>query len=519
MHLRCAKLSPCRGFDVAGSRVRVALAATVCASLAAAALSVSAPADAATGPCPNVYLIGAPGSGELTGLGAPVTAFNNALLTALASRVTERHQAVAYTTDKASADLVPTVSQAAGYLLDVGSFYDNYKRDHVDRYVASVADGVAGVEAALSTINARCGTKTKFVLSGYSQGAMAVHEALEDIAGQATAPAYAGQIAATVLIADPDEVQNGSGADLGTAPSDHTGLTHNTTNIPPRFAGATWSICASNDIVCDFRPADYLSWATAGMVVKRIKAAVKVHQTDYTATNPALPSAASAVADALTGTTLGPIEVINSDHVLVGSNITITTTRPCPVGSDAAYPYVSVDGAPALQAAPGAHVGMGLPYTWTSIFNTAEDTTNALGGTADVTVYCRDISLNDTGVYETLHLILGAGATATVTYQATGPQSGNVTVMSSEPCPYPQPAKVNFAFLVYDSTRMTVLTGPTTEVDSDATGHWAPYTKALQFPFVPKYVTAFVYCEDPNFPGVYAGTTYEYVMLQPAPLP
>ncbi|MFL6101354.1 MAG: cutinase family protein [Actinomycetales bacterium] len=379
---------------------------------------------------------------------------------------------------------MPTVSQAAGYLLDVGSFYDNYKSDHIDGYTASVPDGVAGVEAALSTINARCGAKTKFVLSGYSQGAMAVHEALEDIAGQATAPAYADQIAATVLIADPDEVQNGSGADLGTAPSDHTGLTNNTTNIPPRFAGATWSICDSNDIVCDFRPADYLSSTTASMLVKRIKAAVKVHQTDYAATNPSLPSAASAVADTLTGTTLGPIQVIKSSHVLVGTNITITTTRPCPVGSDFAYAYASVNGGPTVVETR-APVGGGLPYTWASVVNVAPDTTSSLGVTADISVHCQDIHLDDTGVYETLHLTLGAGATATATYQATGTQSGTVTVASSEPCPYPKPAKVAFAFLVSDSTRTQYLIVPTTAVDSDSTGHWAPYSKDLQFRFVP----------------------------------
>lgn len=502
---------------MARGRVRVALAATVCASLAAAGLIVTSPADAATGPCPNVYLIGARGSGELSGLGAPLTAFNNALLAALASRVTERHQAVPYTTDKASADLVPTVSQASGYLLDVGNFYDDYKRDHIDKYVASVPNGVAEVEATLSTINARCGTKTKFVLSGYSQGAMAVHEALEDIAAAATAPAYAEQIAATVLIADPDEVQNGSGADLGTAASDHAGLTNNTTNIPPRFAGSTWSICDSNDIVCDFRSADYLSSATAGMVVKRIKAAVKVHQTYYTSTNPTLPSAASAVADSLVGTTLGPVQVINSNHVLVGSNITITTTRPCPVGSDFAYAYASVNGGPTIVETR-APVGGGLPYTWASVVNVAPDTTSSLPGTADITVHCQDMNQNDTGVYETLHLTLGAGATATATYQSTGTQSGTVTVASSAPCPYPQPAKVNLAFLVSDSTGTQFLSVPTTAVDSDSTGHWAPYSKDLQFPFVPKYVTASVFCEDGNSPGIYASTTYEYVMLQPPPL-
>ena len=204
------------------------------ASLVPAAAAWGAPPA-----CADVAFIGARASGEpwtpYAGMGAAVHHMAGAVASHLAGAgLTMRVGAVAYPAEPTS-DL---------YLL---------WRGRVGRYFRSIAAG-AREAAALADAAVRACPAVRLVMAGYSQGAMAVHQAQLRMAA-AHDPA-AAHIAGTLLLGDGDRVPGTRAHRFGSAARGAAGirtqlLPGSHRDVPP--AGATADICDAGDLICDFR--------------------------------------------------------------------------------------------------------------------------------------------------------------------------------------------------------------------------------------------------------------------------
>src|SRR5664280_874374 len=90
-----------------------------------------------------------------------------------------------------------------------------YRAGHVDLFTASIDEGVATAFDELNNQAARC-PSARFVLAGYSQGAMVMHQLLLRLTDQANT-GLLGRIADTALIADGDKKRVTAAVTFGTA--------------------------------------------------------------------------------------------------------------------------------------------------------------------------------------------------------------------------------------------------------------------------------------------------------------
>ena len=245
----------------------------------------SGPASAAADPtCPDVMVIGARGSGEgadspANGMGSEVTTFYDALTARLKGKLTFDSRHVRYTA--AAVDvLFPTPAEVArikaarsnaaklAVLADIAS---TYKAGHLDLFTASIDEGTATAFDELTIQAARCPT-ARFVLAGYSQGAMVMHQLLLRLEDQGDA-SLLGRIANTVFIADGDKKKATAALTFGTASPDSEGVrsffSTGERDIPSNMAPSTYDICDKGDIVCDF----------SLQTLTRVDQAKKVHTT------------------------------------------------------------------------------------------------------------------------------------------------------------------------------------------------------------------------------------------------
>jgi Cutinase len=270
------------------TRVLAALCGASVLSLLTLAV-VSGPALATTPHgCPDVTFIGARGSGEAAkksnrGLGEPV--FEMAKL--LQTKVDDYGETmgmvpVPYDADSVG-ELIPSKAEAVAFAADASTVaLGLYLDRHVRPYTASINDGVKlTIEAVRATL-ADC-PETEVVLAGYSQGAMAVHQAerqLEHEGDEESLDAIGG----TLLLGDGDRTPLTKAKLVG-------GASRLTPGIRVALHGilrpqdvqepeTTVEICAVNDIVCDFSPSSIVHGALGA-----IKIGVEVH-TSYMA-NPA----------------------------------------------------------------------------------------------------------------------------------------------------------------------------------------------------------------------------------------
>jgi hypothetical protein len=226
-----------------------------------------------------------------------------------------------------------------------------YYKHHMAEYFASIAAGARAT--VLETEHwAQICSRSQIVLAGYSQGAMAIHQAELQLASGHRAVLH--HVAATLLLGDGDRVSYSQAVRFGTSPArgqgirasgEQLGLVHGLrTDVPvPR---STAEICNAEDIVCDFDWAGYLNPIEGASAVPQaldnIVDAIKVH-TSYvrhtvskvTWTDPALVQAASWAAH------------------LVDSNAAVVTTAHLPSGTIGRLYSVTV----------AAHGGK-TPYTW-----------------------------------------------------------------------------------------------------------------------------------------------------------
>lgn len=210
---------------------RLALVPALAVLLAPFVPAFAAPASAAP-VCADYTVIGAAGSGEgkeAGGLGPTV----NSAAQAFAVRARAAGKTVVIRPIYYPAAPVPT------------------GLDKLGDFLASMNTGAANTQGDVEIVIKAC-PSTKIVLIGYSQGAAAVHRALQRVGDRK-------QIVGAALIADPDRIPNDTTRYVGTAPRSQ-GMAQasalisgaNAAPLPARVGGRTLTICNSGDPVCQW---------------------------------------------------------------------------------------------------------------------------------------------------------------------------------------------------------------------------------------------------------------------------
>lgn len=132
-------------------------------------------------------------------------------------------------------------------------------KTHINAFADSAYDGVDKLYDILLDEHAKCPSQ-KYVLAGYSQGALAVHETLRLISPTST---LASKIAGVALLADPGRVSMAEEDTYTTAASEPVFITREgswakimlgnpatTGPIPDWLLARTISMCHDKDIVC-----------------------------------------------------------------------------------------------------------------------------------------------------------------------------------------------------------------------------------------------------------------------------
>lgn len=147
--------------------------------------------------------------------------------------------------------------QSIGYLADniVGTKW-------ATTYTRDLEQGVTLTLDDLRQHYAACGPRQRFVLAGYSQGAMVMHRALLALAGSASPAdrALLKQVAAVVLVADGDRKPADAVTFAGSAGHSSLGISWEfaavadapSQDLPKSLSGRVLSICDHWDAVCDF---------------------------------------------------------------------------------------------------------------------------------------------------------------------------------------------------------------------------------------------------------------------------
>ena len=208
-------------------------------------------------PCKNVLFIGVRGSGEEPNgtMGETIDPVESDFANTIASYSTEH-------------DLTPPEIAAYGLPYPAASTkllepqYDtlNYWND-VSAFIESVWDGVYALEETLALDEGTC-PSAKIVLAGYSQGALVIHLALAEEVG--TGLVSPNIIDGVILVADPGRLGSGNEIREGSAAQSSFGIYTEIFSapaleavfgvpppIPAALAGRTYTLCDSNDFVCD----------------------------------------------------------------------------------------------------------------------------------------------------------------------------------------------------------------------------------------------------------------------------
>lgn len=262
------------------TRSRVLLAVSAVGVTTLLALTIG-PAAGATAPstrgmedataCSDVLFLGARGSGQPqagtaddggTGLGKQVYSVSQRLTRQLPGR-TVTSQAVTYPAQ--GVELLVTNRNA---------------------YFTSLELGAQSVQAALQGRAAAC-PQERIVLAGYSQGAMIVHRALQDLdrSGDPVARQILSRTDGVVLISDGDRRRRDRVTDYGTAGrSQGVGYALRPdsgargTKLPAGMKDRIHSVCLDLDVVCDYQPDVH---SGAGLL-----AGAAIHSNGYTASRP-----------------------------------------------------------------------------------------------------------------------------------------------------------------------------------------------------------------------------------------
>jgi len=261
--------------------------------------------------CSSVWFVGARGSGEPAsgndGMGLELHNMAKVLNTDLAAKGKHLQLMPVFYPADSVYELIP--SSSSKFVQDLlsgplaGTVLAAYEAANIAKYDSSINQGIQGTEQAVGTILGLC-PGAKIVLAGYSQGAIAVHEAENWL--HANKPGELTHIVGTLLLADPDRAPNTGHknqrlTEFGTSQTSKSA----TAPVGLRVAlglvkaqqvplpGSTANIANIDDIVGDFSWS-HLEGKTIAQVVANFQKAVRVH-TSY-ANDPALTSAVNWVA-------------------------------------------------------------------------------------------------------------------------------------------------------------------------------------------------------------------------------
>jgi len=188
--------------------------------------------DSANG-CAEVFFIGARGSGQNDDAAGPLNMGDQIerLYRLFAARIHDH--AIPGSKRLARSAPVGVDYPALGAFSIIGPYFD------------SVAEGSDDVQEKIDAITERCGTKTRFVLAGFSQGANAVTLALTEMEPNQ-------RIDAVVLVASPVFEQGEAGTEYGDPPAGSAGILRSIWDlpVPDWVADRTIAICKPLDIVC-----------------------------------------------------------------------------------------------------------------------------------------------------------------------------------------------------------------------------------------------------------------------------
>lgn len=203
--------------------------------------------------CPAVRMIGVRGSGETDDFGTPVRAFRDAL-----------------------GELTPDVASEYIDYPAVGVGFDSpghawntiTARMNEAPYTDSVRTGVAQLNARIMDTVSRCGSKTRFILAGYSQGAQVIGDYLTSAEGRATLLPQGQPSRLLVAVYFGDPKFNGSkGNEQGLAR--YSSFTTGRSGVLHARDGSAYrgyrveSFCRRNDAICQGEPA----WIDAGLSI------------------------------------------------------------------------------------------------------------------------------------------------------------------------------------------------------------------------------------------------------------
>lgn len=175
--------------------------------------------------CSRVWFIGVRGSGEPAsgddGMGPEVHYMAKVMTAALAAKGLQL-MPVFYTADSVVKDLTPSgkvlAQLAKGIALKdsdlIAEALATYKATSVAKYDASIDQGIQMTEQEVAYVLGLC-PGAKIVLAGYSQGAIAVHDAENWLAVHKHGEL--AHVAGTLLLADPDRVPCTKAKEFGTS--------------------------------------------------------------------------------------------------------------------------------------------------------------------------------------------------------------------------------------------------------------------------------------------------------------
>ncbi len=226
--------------------------------------------------CNTVEFLGARGSGQPWDVSGPYKGFGPEAYKVVTTVAAKLHAAkISYGEDSSSypADSVNDLKPSTLELVGLPESLPLYYKDNVSKYLASIATGVSFMVSNIQDRVATCGNAQHFVLVGYSQGAIVVHQA-EDYLYVHDRSALS-HIVGSVLIADGDRMPNTKSKEFGSSGASGEGvqvyLGHFSAHMDNPLPATTANVCNANDIVCNFGLSQLVHFS----------ASAKVHTTSY----------------------------------------------------------------------------------------------------------------------------------------------------------------------------------------------------------------------------------------------
>jgi hypothetical protein len=244
--------------SASGGPARTSAESPVPVALPAGATAVPALSSPGTATsCPRVYLIGARGSGETAGgpfhgLGAAV----NKILS-VAAGVFKKHKKSYQTYAVNYPSLSVSVLAPTDWTKGPKYYFDH----NIKRYVASITTGVSVLIKLADALHKRCSSALMMV-AGYSQGAMVVHDAVNNLNGSVLSC-----VDGVVELGDGNRVPHTRAKEFGTSPAKGEGIANWIASVLGIKIGpdvnrwpATANVCNDYDFVCDSSLADIVNY-------------------------------------------------------------------------------------------------------------------------------------------------------------------------------------------------------------------------------------------------------------------